>query len=179
MVSVGDPVPDVLLIDEAGGEARLPPDGIVFFLSGAFRPGTLAMCADLPDVVVILPDAPPIVRAWSLRVAAGLRMWSDHRPRGAVAGLFGFSPDGDAAGLRVVFAGGCVVEVARLDALAETAAARPLPPLPRPAARPTAPLAAAPTAPAPSWWPGILAAAAWVLVAVALAQTATPGAAPW
>ena len=157
-----------------------------------------AVCAHLrgkADVVVILPDAPPIVRAWSLRVAPGLRVLCDHRPRGAVAGQFGFPSDGDALGLSVVVAEGRVVArtlLAATMAAPTEAAPAEAPASLQPAGAVESPVRAAPPAPtladapaaapapiaAASWWPGLLATAAWVLVAFALAQTAAPGTAP-
>ncbi len=190
MVSVGDPVPDVLLIDEAGGEASLPSDGEVLFLSGAFRPGVLESCrawAGSPAVVVVLPDAPPIAKAWTLRAGPGMRVLSDHRPRGEVAGRFAFVPDGDDLGLRVRVADGRIVECASLQgALAAAAAVVPAPraralaiasPSAAPASPPVPAPQAAPTA-AATWWPAVAATVAWVVIAVGLAQTASPGAAP-
>lgn len=194
MVKVGDSAPDALLIDEVGQEAAIPSDGTLVFLRGAFQPGTLSAGAELvgrPDLVLVLPDAPPIAKAWSLRVAPGLRIWCDHRPRGAVAGLFGFSPDADVVGLRVRLAAGRVAEMAPVASDAEPAAdAEPagtvaptapaaIPPAlgPRPAATAAVPPPVTTAAGPAPWWPGFLATAAWVLVAVALARAATPGAA--
>lgn len=109
------------------------------FLPGAFLPSSARACQAAAAAIFVLPDAPPVARAWLVAQHLNVDVRCDDRPQGAIAAEWGCAGMAWAFDLKegVVVASGPIRD-----------------------------------APRGSWWPGVVATAAWVVVAVGITRMA-------